>query len=657
MLSQTTVNRPKSFLQRLRKDTAGNTFAMAAAAMFPIAGLVGGGVDIGRAYMAKARLQQACDAGALAGRRSMSGDTMSTYDKTQAKKLFDFNFPEGTFGTEPFPSTVDGQANPRFVDGTEPRTVYGYAETELPTTIMKIFGKGNMTIKVDCTSQLDVGNADVVMVLDVTGSMSGSRIEGLKDAVEDFYNTLGPGGADGSSQNQIRYGFVPYNALVNVGELLYDEDPSWLVGGTGTAADDRWTYQTRRSTWDVSTPDLGNPKSENTSVSFESYTYLDGPECVNGFGNNEGVPGWFNPNPSGNPVVSQTESGGETTITTIEYEYHTWDGNANPPPSEAVGSSYWRDCERKVRTTVAVYDTPVPDQVDVWESGATNFAGWEYGQFSHDVSAYVASIKSTNPAAQRPTYNGAQTDRWDGCIEERDTDSTITSATTTIPAGAIDLAIDTIPTDTASRWRPYWPEVKYERSSSTNGWSASTSACPTESRRLAEYAVWDDGTTDDLQSYIDGFVATGNTNPTIGMIWGLRLLSADGLFSTVNQSTNNGFPITRHLLFMTDGVMNVKPDRYNVYGLNESAARLGPTTSTETELESRQAQRFQLMCDAAKAKGITVWVVQFGVSTVTSNMENCATTPDNAAAASSNAELQAAFANIAQTIGGLRLSQ
>ncbi len=42
MLDNKKVKTAKSFLQRLRSDKAGNTFAMAAAAMFSIAGVIGG---------------------------------------------------------------------------------------------------------------------------------------------------------------------------------------------------------------------------------------------------------------------------------------------------------------------------------------------------------------------------------------------------------------------------------------------------------------------------------------------------------------------------------------------------------------------------------------------------------------------------------------
>ena len=60
------------FLRRLRDDQAGNTFLILGAGIFPILGMIGGAVDIGRQYMTQARLQVACDAGALAARRVMA---------------------------------------------------------------------------------------------------------------------------------------------------------------------------------------------------------------------------------------------------------------------------------------------------------------------------------------------------------------------------------------------------------------------------------------------------------------------------------------------------------------------------------------------------------------------------------------------------------
>ena len=64
--------RRKGFLTRLARDVRGNTLAIVGAALVPLAGMIGSGVDMSRAYMAKTRLQSACDAAALAGRRVMT---------------------------------------------------------------------------------------------------------------------------------------------------------------------------------------------------------------------------------------------------------------------------------------------------------------------------------------------------------------------------------------------------------------------------------------------------------------------------------------------------------------------------------------------------------------------------------------------------------
>ena len=59
-----------SILSALRKDVTGNTLAIMAAAMIPIIGFTGSAIDMGRLYVIKVRMQQACDAGVLAGRKA-----------------------------------------------------------------------------------------------------------------------------------------------------------------------------------------------------------------------------------------------------------------------------------------------------------------------------------------------------------------------------------------------------------------------------------------------------------------------------------------------------------------------------------------------------------------------------------------------------------
>ena len=218
---------------RLFRDRGGNTLAIVAAAMLPMAGMIGSGVDMARTYMAQSRMQQACDAGALAGRRIMSGDIFNQTVKDEAAKYFNFNFPQQTYKTAAFTPSV-----------TRPSqgVVRVQASTTIPTTIMKTFGINSLPLSVDCRASQDFVNTDIVLVLDVTGSMawkadgsncSGgcttSRIAGLRSAVLALYDQLKPTQDQlAASGMRLRYGIVPYSSTVNVGKLLYAENPSYI---------------------------------------------------------------------------------------------------------------------------------------------------------------------------------------------------------------------------------------------------------------------------------------------------------------------------------------------------------------------------------------------------------------------------------------------
>ncbi|MDP3907503.1 TadE/TadG family type IV pilus assembly protein [Novosphingobium sp.] len=67
-----------ALLRRLASDASGNTLAMIAAGVVPLLAMVGGGVDMGRSYLAQSRLQQACDSGVLAARKKLGSDIIIT---------------------------------------------------------------------------------------------------------------------------------------------------------------------------------------------------------------------------------------------------------------------------------------------------------------------------------------------------------------------------------------------------------------------------------------------------------------------------------------------------------------------------------------------------------------------------------------------------
>jgi hypothetical protein len=65
------ANKVSGVMSRLLKNEEGNIIALFAAAVIPVVGLVGGGFDMSRIYLTQTRLQGACDAGALIGRKTM----------------------------------------------------------------------------------------------------------------------------------------------------------------------------------------------------------------------------------------------------------------------------------------------------------------------------------------------------------------------------------------------------------------------------------------------------------------------------------------------------------------------------------------------------------------------------------------------------------
>ena len=613
-------NRKSGFLSRLLKSRAGNVLPIVAAGLVPMAAMVGGAVDMSRAYMVKSRIQQACDAGVLAGRRAMQNGSYSQAARNEANDFFSINFPDGYQGTTDLDFTTSNPAGTSRVNGS--------ATVNVPTVVMGMFGKVNIPVDVDCQAELNVSNSDVTFVLDTTGSMSASisngsggsttRIQSLRNAVLSFYDTLAGAGSD--SNTRIRYGFVPYSVTTNVGELLYDTNPNLLVGG---GASDSWAYQSRRPIWNVATNSVTYQTFQVDISRSKCESYGDNVDFNQSGGNN------FRPSPDGSPV---TENGAVVT-----YSRHTWGGAS---PSWSGGGN--KTCIRK-RTAVTTSES------STYSAGAT-FARWEYLQRTYAVYDYVRSIKTINPQVVLPTETSTVYDRWEGCIEERDTvaagDFSYATGQGIVPSGggnAYDLNLDMAPNSQATKWRPYWKSVYYLR----NG--TRYTLCPQKARLLSTM------TRTAVQTYVNSLTTGGNTYHDIGLIWGGRISSPDGVFrdNVVAPPSNQGV-VSRHLIFMTDGELATFSNYSAGWGIESLDARVA-AGSNSPSLQERHRRRFLAVCEAVKGKGIRLWVVAFGTS-LDADLSRCASS-GSAFEAQNASQLQNSFTQIAQKISELRLTQ
>ncbi|MBB5714878.1 TadE/TadG family type IV pilus assembly protein [Sphingomonas aerophila] len=614
------------FLTRLARDRRGNTLVMVAAFMVPILGFAGSAVDMTRLYVVKVRLQQACDAGALAGRKGMTDTTTkTTLDATasaQAQMFFTNNFRNGWLGTS---NTVFTPTKASVGSGaTVANAVNGTASVAVPMTVMAMFGAKTTTVSVTCQAIYDLADTDVMFVLDTTGSMSGaptgggngkkltytrddgisayyndelagSKVEALRKAVLLFDQTMTE---NKQSDTIVRYGFAPYSTVVNVGKLL----PSSSVS-TNLAYNTRWV--------DGDYPSISNV------VGAYPITQVD---CLN----NRRTPGWSN--------SYRYQISGQNYAVAPTYSYVGFTGTTN-----------WAANNGGTCTGTG---------------GSVRRPLWRYGTTSLPVNDYA--LLNTVPTPGR--INGA-TSKWRGCVEMTGKSNASSFDANSLPS---DLDPDVMPP-----WRPMWPEVVWYPQGASSGYpglvrdqdvnanynygalsaqeQADSVTCPMEAQTLKAMS------SSEVNNYLyaNNFKAAGNTYHDYGMAWGLRMLSLKGPFAATVKAVDGRKQPSQNIVFMTDGDPVADLDNYQMYGVEGLDGNMADKNATQEK--TNHQMRLRVLCDAAKLRGITVYMIAFGTA-LTDDMKYCAS-PGQSFTASNNAALQDAFAAIAKRIAMLRVNQ
>ncbi|TNE45596.1 MAG: pilus assembly protein TadG [Sphingomonadales bacterium] len=691
----------KGFLTRLLHNEAGNTLAITAAATLPLIGMIGGGVDISRLYLVKTRLQQACDAGALAGRKAQGGGNWTTASESAADQIFATNYATDAYGSSGLTHDFTESAG----------KVTGTASVTVPLMVMKLFGFEQKQIAVSCDAEMRLPNTDIMFVLDVTGSMrnpptSGgyaTKLSGLKTAVQCFYEVLmkldtpadcGTTPSGGISNDiQVRFGFVPYNVNVNVGRLL----PNSFMA-------DRWSYQSREAHFtpqqvitgynDDGTPSLYSTNTNNynygNASTVQSYSGVTSSQCDS-----------YVPADTNNPNGGESAAYGQTSWTSGSnqivqwytdqnysgYDYYSsWSRSGNRWSTTGNCTVYRRSISYTLTRTYRKTNSAIYETQDVFDY-------WIYKKVENmDVSGLKAGGSDWNNSVMLPIGTGGTETSvaWPGCIEERKT--VRTTDFDPIPTDAFDLDIDMVPTsDPDTQWGPMLPTAVYKRSIRNNSGSntyasvnysgdydnydgsssSRTAYCPTASRKLARYTTSTEK--DDFVNYVNSLEAVGSTYHDIGLLWGARLMSPTGIFASENAFTSRGGEIERHLIFMTDGEACAANTNYSAYGVHwwdrrQTDASTAPTYDSQTcsndnvrGTVTRQIElRTEAICSAIKNKNITLWVVNYGGSVASGSptavrLENCAS-PNRYYEATSVTDLLTTFQTIAAQISQLRLT-
>lgn len=644
------------WLSRLQLNSTGSILPLAAIALPVILTMVGSGLDMSRVYKARNRLQTACDAATLAGRRAVTNDGYDTDEQAVASTYFNTNFVEsdvGATGTT-FVSSSPDQGN----------FVVGSAETSVKMAVMGAMGFDTFDISVSCQATLGVGNSDITMVLDTTGSMgstlsgtSQTRIQALRAAMKNFYDTLAME-ASGSNA-RVRYSFVPYSSSVNVGRLIHDRDPNFLA--------DQWPIQSREPVfrtineqvfvgWNEPvytssenySAEMSGPASQFSSTNYSSQTNCNSARPADTAWTDNGATSENSSTTSnsGRQVVTTT-----TTQPQIRTRYTCQRTNNDGRPWRVFSYYVTRNfLTYQYATSDAIFETRTRQEFSNWAYKQVNFSTVDYKRFA--------------PATVNNGANGTPISyTWNGCIEERDTVATGSVSYSNLlgmsPSDAQDLNIDKLPQDgdEATKWGPMWPELAYYRLNSYNNLTnepettrgtKAQSFCPQRAQLLQEMEQ------SSFYNYADSLVAAGSTYHDLGLMWGLRLNSPEGPWQElVNATPTNGAKVARHIIFMTDGMMEPNYAIQSTYGVEWLDRRI--TDDGYSNLAARHTARFRALCDVAKAKGFRVWVIAFA-SSFTSDLTYCASS--NSSFFATNAtQLNSAFQDIAKSVGELRVYQ
>lgn len=237
--------------KQFARAESGNVFVIVALASMAILGAAGVAVDTGRSQMVQAKLQNAVDAAGLA-----AGATANSADlEDVAEKYVKLNFSQGNLG-----------ATLKKVDASlshNKQVLTVKAEARLPTTLMRIFNNDYVTLHAETEVTRTNQGMEVALVLDMSGSMAGNKINALKQASRDFVSILF---GDKTTGDNLWIGIVPFSHAVNVGggraNWVTPHPSSGMNWGTTSWAGcvtDR--YLSGRDTGDIPPYDLDNPSS------------------------------------------------------------------------------------------------------------------------------------------------------------------------------------------------------------------------------------------------------------------------------------------------------------------------------------------------------------------------------------------------------------
>jgi Flp pilus assembly protein TadG len=202
------VRNPAALLKRFARETRGNIAVTFALSLTALATAVGGGLDYSRSSGIGTELQAALDSGVLAA-ASLTQDG-SPEEVVRAYVEAALGDHAGLMATLSLQVDSDISFNAREVQAR--------ASVTVPTTLLGLAGFNTLTVQREASAIERIRDIEISLVLDISGSMSGSKIRAMREAAEEFVEVVL---ADNPERTSVSV--IPYNGGVRLPEEMNDE--------------------------------------------------------------------------------------------------------------------------------------------------------------------------------------------------------------------------------------------------------------------------------------------------------------------------------------------------------------------------------------------------------------------------------------------------
>lgn len=606
--------RLRRFLSRFSRARRGAVAVQFAVIALPLAVLSLGLIDVNQASMSKRQLQDALDAAALIVAKSSASTNAqadSIGDAALAAQLASMSSSDGRLISSTF--TLGGTGN---------TTVIADASISVTPVVANLWLQGNMTVGAHSEVMRASYDLEVALVLDVTTSMTGTKLTDLKAAATSLVSLVVK---DSQTPYYSKMSIIPYSNAVNVGST-YAATARGAVPAAKTITGASWASGSAKTI-------TGITRANPAVVTANGHGFNNGDRVYI-----SGVRGMTQVNGNVYTVAGKTTNTFQLLGTNSSY-YNSYSSGGTPRATKCQATN----CEVVVTASshgfandAWVYITGVGGMTNInnaaWQakSVATD-TFWLDGSFGPDYSAF-----SSNGSAWCTT---------NGCQYQRFLNN----------SGGVKIF--QISTCVSERTTNAYTDVSPATTLLGTNYPASTNPC------LSNTIVPLTSTKSTLNSAISSLAASGSSGGHIGVAWGWYSISPNftSIFTGTSAPAAYTAPhIKKVLILMTDGEYN---SSYCNGVISQDSTTGSGSTSDHINCNAPNGNTYtqaEELCRQMKLKDVIIYTVGFQVGNATNAVNlinNCATDAQHVYTPNTGTALTDAFEAIGADIAALRISR